>query len=96
MQSTLYVTIKCFIGALESINSFSLEIIQCRLLITFYEIGHGTYPAASISIAACARTARALGLNKKQFEVESLKDHAATARAEAEKRAWWAVTNLDR
>lgn len=95
MQSSLYVLVKNTISLLESTGFLSLEVVQARLLVSFYEMGHGLHPTASISIGACARTARALGLNKKSFQrMEG--DHTARLRAEEEKRAWWAVINLDR
>jgi Fungal specific transcription factor domain len=95
MQSSLYVTIKSNISLLESTNYLSLTFVQCRLLVAFYEMGHGISPAASISIGACARTARALGLNKRNFE-RIVEDEASRIQAEEEKRVWWAVVNLDR
>jgi hypothetical protein len=93
MQSSLYITVKSVISLLESTNFLSLELVQCRLLVAFYEIGHGISPAASISIAAGARTARALGLNK-QWVRPDFGGH--TIDAEEERRVWWAVFNLDR
>ena len=95
MQSLLYVTIKHTMSLLESTSFLSLEVVQARLLITFYEIGHGIHPGASISIATAAKTARLLGLNKKQFQQAS-RDPAAKVMAEEEKRVWWATVNLDR
>lgn len=97
MQSSLYVTIKSFLGVLESNNVFTLEIVQSGLLVCFYEMGHNIYPAASVSIGTYARMARVIGLNKKKFQnQELLINHAAKARAEEEKRAWWAIINCDR
>lgn len=95
MQSSLYVTIKNTISLLESTSILSLEVVQARLLVTFYEIGHGIHPGASISIATAARTARLLGLNKKDFQ-QSPNDFAARVVAEEQKRVWWATVNLDR
>lgn len=95
MQSSLYILVKNMICLLGSTGFLSLEVVQARLLMSLYEMGHGIHPAASISIGACARTARALGLNKKLFQ-GAHGDHAARLRAEEEKRVWWAVLNLDR
>lgn len=95
MQSSLYVIIKNIISLLESTSYYlSLEQIQCRLLVAFYEIGHGISPAASISIGACARMARALGLNKKWHQ--PISNALGNAVAEEERRVWWAVFILDR
>ncbi len=93
MQSSLYVTVKGVISLLESVGYLSLELVQCRILVVFYEIGHGIFPGASISIAACARTARALGLHK-QWTQPGINEH--NIQREEERRVWWAIFNLDR
>jgi hypothetical protein len=95
MQSSLYVTVKNAISLLESTSFLSLEVVQARLLVTLYEIGHGIHPGASISIATAAKTARMLGLNKKHFQ-QGTNDFVAKVIAEEEKRVWWATVNLDR
>jgi hypothetical protein len=95
VQSSVYAIIKGHISLLEASGFLSLEFVQARLLLSIFEIGHGLYPAASISIGACARTARALGLNKKRFG-NSFSDDSAGQRGEEEKRVWWEIVNLDR
>jgi hypothetical protein len=95
VQSSVYAIIKGHISLLEASGFLSLEFVQARLLLSIFEIGHGLYPAASISIGACARTARAFGLNKKRFG-NSFSDYSARQRAEEEKRVWWEIVNLDR
>jgi len=95
VQSSVYALIKGHISLLEASGFLSLEFVQARLLVSIFEIGHGLYPAASISIGACARTARAFGLNKKLFG-NSVSDNFARQRAEEEKRVWWEIVNLDR
>ncbi|KIW35706.1 uncharacterized protein PV07_02390 [Cladophialophora immunda] len=93
MQSSLYITVKNIISLLEATDYLSLEMCQCRLLIVFYEIGHGLFPAASISIAACAQAARTLGLHN-QWSTPVTTQH--TLDEEERRRVWWAVFNLDR
>ena len=98
LQSSLYVTLKCLIASLEATDHVSLDFVQARLLVCFYELGHAIYPAASSSIAACSRTARAFGLDVKGFQASGREYSVLATRlaAEEEKRAWWAVINLDR
>ncbi|ETN39070.1 uncharacterized protein HMPREF1541_05292, partial [Cyphellophora europaea CBS 101466] len=62
MQSSLYVITKCLIASLEAANYVSLNVLQSRMLVCLYELGHAIYPAASMSISACAKSARALGI----------------------------------
>lgn len=95
MVSESYVMIKSFISMLESTGFWSLEVVQARLLVVFYELGHGIQDGASISIASCARSARLLGLNKKVWQ-ERGDRYEEKVKAEEEKRVWWAVVNLDR
>jgi hypothetical protein len=91
MQSSLYVTLKGIISLFEAAGHLSLEVVQCRLLVTFYEMGHAIYPAASISAAACARSIRALNFHPRRSV-----GMADGFEAEEQKRAWWASVNLDR
>jgi hypothetical protein len=95
VQSSTYAKIKTHISLLEACGSLSLDFVQARLLLAIFEMGHGLYPAASISVGSCARTARALGLNKKRF-CPSLLNELARQRAEEEKRTWWEILVLDR
>lgn len=94
MQSSLYVSLKSIISLLEAVQYQSLEVVQCRLLLIFYEMGHGMFPAASISIGACSRLARFLGINKTSAQLEG--SDLSSNVLEERKRAWWAILNLDR
>jgi hypothetical protein len=91
MQSSLYVTLKGIMSLFEATGYLSLEIVQSRLLLAFYEMGHALHPASSMSVAACARAVRALELHPKQKAgaVDNFE-------AEEQKRVWWATFNLDR
>jgi hypothetical protein len=95
MQSSLYVTVKTSLALLEATNCTTISALQARLLVTLYEIGHGISPAASITVAGCARIAHALGLNQKSFHnVPS--DETGKLAAEQDKRARWGTIMLDR
>lgn len=96
MRSSLYFKVKGFVGLLST-DCLAIELIQAMLLVTFYEIGHGIYPAATVSVASCASAARAVVLQKKKFQEHGVRaDQGIKTRAEVEKRAWWAVINLER
>jgi hypothetical protein len=94
MQSSLYFKVKNLISLLETTTLLSLDLVHCRVLATFYEIDHGLHTAAYISIAACARAARASGLHKKRWRNLDAEPDRVTL--EEEKRAWWAVVIMDR
>jgi hypothetical protein len=84
--------VKSFAGVLQSLTTPTIELIQAMVLIVLYETGHSIYPAASISIAACARAARSIGLDKRQAE-HGVEDQVVI---ELRKRLWWAIFILDR
>jgi hypothetical protein len=94
MQSSLYFNVKHLINVVETMNGLSLDLLHCRILETFYELGHGLHTAAYISVAACARAARALGLHRKRWL--NLDADPDKLLLEEEKRAWWAVVIMDR
>jgi len=92
MLSSLYVLVKTGVNQLEMLRCLSIETIQSMLLIVLYEVGHGIYPAASISMATCARAARNLGLHKIRSQPLSERENEIGE----ERRTWWAIHNLDR
>lgn len=64
---SLYLCIKSWISLIEGLGINSLLVVQSRILVTLFEIAHGFYPAAYISIGSTVRAADALevhaGLN---------------------------------
>lgn len=92
---SLYILLKGFIATLEAIEINSVELLQCRLLLTIFEVGHGMYPAAYISMGANVRAAVALGANevsKAQLE-ETFK---SPGRAGEARRIWRGIVIADR
>jgi hypothetical protein len=94
MKSPLYITLKNLISFIETTNHPSLDGLHCRILLVYYEIGHGLNMAAYISVATCARIARALGLHKKPWRRASA--GLDIIDLEEKKRMWWAIVNMDR
>ncbi|UKZ79733.1 hypothetical protein TrVFT333_007494 [Trichoderma virens FT-333] len=94
MQSSLYVTLKGIISLLEATSYHSLEVIQCRIIMTFYEMGHGIYPAAATSMGGCAKMARFAGFHR--HSILSSYDDEREIVAEEKKRTLWMLHNLDR
>ncbi|KAH8817451.1 hypothetical protein F5884DRAFT_250613 [Xylogone sp. PMI_703] len=95
VKSSLYAMIKSLISLLESAGYLSVEVVQSRLLMSIFEMSHGIHPAASISIAACARIGDALSLNKKWRQAIP-NDPITRASAEDERCVWWATIIVDR
>jgi hypothetical protein len=94
MQSPLYIAVKNLINLLEAAGPASLDLVQSKVLVTFYEMGHGLHTAAYISISSCARAARAINLHKKTWRY--IKPGADRLALEEQKRTWWAIHNMER
>lgn len=58
----LYTAAKRFWASLEQAGSVSLQFVQGMVLVTVYEMGHGIYPAAWISVGVLGRWVEVLGL----------------------------------
>ncbi|OQD61907.1 hypothetical protein PENPOL_c014G02077 [Penicillium polonicum] len=75
-------------------ESFSILVLQAGVLVALYELGHGIYPAAFLSIGACARYAHALGINVSR--TVPTRRVLTLVEVEERRRVWWAVVILDR
>ncbi|KAL2698184.1 hypothetical protein AAEP93_010894 [Penicillium crustosum] len=75
-------------------ESFSILVLQAGVLIALYELGHGIYPAAFLSIGACARYAHALGINVSRTAPN--RRVLTLVEVEERRRVWWAIVILDR
>ncbi len=61
-DTSLYMACKRCLSLLESAGTMSLQYLQAMLLVALYEYGHAVYPAAWMTIGACARYSDLLGL----------------------------------
>lgn len=93
-KSPHYLLAKSSICLLEATGFVTLDAIQSRLLLVLYEVGHGLYPAASVSIGSCARLARHAGLSRDFWQAQEAT--VTTADLEERRRIWWAIHNFDR
>ena len=93
-RSSLYQDTKHFYQEIERSNSLSFLTLQAGVLIALYELGHAIYPAAFLSIGACARYAYALGINSTQ--VPGIRKVLTLIEIEERRRIWWAIIILDR
>ncbi|KAK0759191.1 hypothetical protein N5P37_008073 [Trichoderma harzianum] len=93
-NTPLYETVKLFQFKIEASGVLSTLVLQASILISLYELGHGIYPAAYLSVGSCARYATALGIEK-----SILSSSAAQGQwieEEECRRMWWAILVLDR
>ena len=93
-RTPLYHTVKHFHLQVQDSSVFSLPVLQAGVLLALYELGHAIYPAAFLSVGACARYGHALGINCSG----SLQTRRVLTLVELEerKKTWWAIVILDR
>lgn len=90
-QTPAYIEAKALWLEAEMAGVLSLTVLQAGVLLAYYETGHAIYPAAVISVGACARYGTALGIDR--LRSESGQDWVEV---EEKKRVWWAIVILDR
>lgn len=82
---------------LQTTSMFTtLPVLQGRVLMLAYEIGHALYPEAFINIAVCVQLATAMGLG---FETSDASQQCSTEvdlMSEGKRRTWWAIYLLER
>lgn len=91
-RTALYHVTKHFY--LEAEGSFSILVLQAGVLVALYELGHGIYPAAYVSVGTCARYAYALGITASR--TVPARKVLTLVEVEERRRVWWAIIILDR
>lgn len=92
---SLYLYTKCALASSEALGINSVLAVQSRLLVTLFEVGHGFYPGAYISIGTTVRAAEALEAYPNTIVTHSrLADDQA--RQEELSSTWCGVLALDR
>lgn len=89
-----YLIIKSALLEAEVAGVLSIRVFQAWILLCVYEIGHGIYPSAYVSIGACAKYGSALGLSR--HNTGGPEQTLNWIEAEERIRAWWAIVILDR
>ncbi|KAI9760148.1 MAG: hypothetical protein M4579_001868 [Chaenotheca gracillima] len=95
-EMPLYSVAKRFYFLAETNNVTTLHLLQAGLLIALYEIGHGIYPAAFLTVGNCARLGYALGLRAEKGAAQMLNRCGTWTEQEERRRVWWGVVILDR
>ncbi|TQW00600.1 fungal specific transcription factor [Cordyceps javanica] len=93
-QTPLYELTKQFQFSVVNSGISSLLVLQAGVFITCYELGHGIYPAAFLSLSSCARYALALGVDSSVTAHTDSK--IETLDLEECRRVWWALLAMDR
>jgi hypothetical protein len=94
--TSLYLTTKSFCSQIETYSLISLQLLQSAVLIAVYEIAHGIYPAAYLSVSHAARLGIMMGLHDVKSAKRFIKEADTWTECEEERRTWWAVVIFDR
>ncbi|KAH8812750.1 hypothetical protein F5884DRAFT_786302 [Xylogone sp. PMI_703] len=94
-QWALYALAKNFSFYAESSGLLTIHILQAIVLIAIYEIGHGIYPAAYMSVGRAARLGIVMGLRGKSSQ-RVYANRTSRGENEEERRVWYAIIILDR
>jgi hypothetical protein len=78
-HKSMYLMSKARISMLEGAGLSSIDFVKARLLVNIFEVSHGLYPAAYLSIAATVRAADALAAFQLQGVSRSLAETDAAS-----------------
>jgi hypothetical protein len=92
---TLYLQTKSSLAFAEGLGLNSVPIVQSRILLTLFEVSHGFYPTAYISIGATLRAADALEVHPIEDAVQPYCSAEAVTYEETV-LIWCGVLVLDR
>ncbi|CAG8953659.1 hypothetical protein HYFRA_00006547 [Hymenoscyphus fraxineus] len=91
----VYYLCKSFLGFLDALGKNSLDLLQARVLLVVFEVGHGLYPTSYISIGGLVRAADALEVYPDP-KAQSLRGQSREEYALELKRLWQGILILDR
>ena len=95
-RTWLYWTCRQFYIHVEDTPLLSLALLQAKLLIAQYEIGHGIYPAGFLSVGHAVRLGYMMGFHDRKNAPQLFKPPPTWTGREEERRTWWGVVVLDR
>lgn len=95
-ESEEYVAARRYMFELEAAGVFTLQVLQGRMLVAFFELGHAMYPVAYMSVNACASHGLALGLDKESEQTVGAAKILSWVEEEERRRMWWAIIILER
>ncbi len=99
-RTPLYRAAKRFYHEAETAGLVSVHVLQAGILIALYELAHALYPAAYLTVGACARHGLAIGIDKFSLVQWGGGGGADEPRSwdevEERRRVWWAVLIFDR
>jgi hypothetical protein len=96
VESTLYRASRNYLNTMEEASPMSLHVFQSLVLIALYEIGHGIFPAAYLTVGRAARLGLLRGVHDRKNSTQLFQTPQTWTYWEEERRIWWAVSILER
>lgn len=96
VESTLYRASRDYLNTMEEASPMSLHVFQSLVLIALYEIGHGIFPAAYLTVGRAARLGLLRGVHDRKNSTQLFQTPQTWTYWEEERRIWWAVSILER
>ncbi|OKL57474.1 hypothetical protein UA08_07078 [Talaromyces atroroseus] len=92
----LYSQVKHCYSSVESLGVITPRVLQAALLIAYWEVGSGVYPAAYLSVGLCARLGHALGIHRQRKVPQMFPRSGSWVEVEELRRVWWGVMIFDK
>ncbi|EHA25871.1 hypothetical protein ASPNIDRAFT_43717 [Aspergillus niger ATCC 1015] len=96
IHGAIYSSAKRFLATLEASGAVSFGYLQAMTSIAVYEYSHSIYPAAWMTVGACARLAELLGISPGKDTMKIMRPAMTWTELEERRRVWWAIYILDR
>ncbi|KAL7933909.1 fungal-specific transcription factor domain-containing protein [Trichoderma chlorosporum] len=95
VRDPVYICAKEFAASLEIAGVYTLLKLQANLLIAVYEMGHGIFPAAYVTMGCCVTQAMVLGIHSREAP-QILEPLRTWIEWEERQRIWWFIIILER
>ncbi|KAH6900634.1 hypothetical protein B0T10DRAFT_600897 [Thelonectria olida] len=95
-DSKLYKAVKAYVVTVEELSPSSLHLFQSLVLVALYELGHGIFPAAYLTVGRAARLGILRGVHDRKNVTQLFKTPPSWTYWEEERRTWWAASILER
>lgn len=93
-NAAYFLTKKCSFMA-ECEGTIDVGLVQTVVLIALYELGHGIYPAAYLTIGQAVRLGTLIGLQSERYAKQLFEAPDTWTTCEAQRRTWWGILILD-
>lgn len=95
-SNAAYVAVKRYSFLAENGGSTHIRLLQTLTLIALYELGHGIYPAAYLTVGRAVRLGTMIGLHGPTYQKQLFGSPETWTLCEEQRRTWWAILMLDR